>query len=349
MWILAVLTVTGPALAELPIPGNPLWKPVRDDVYLQEIEGRLETKEPLLAAAVFDGALYVGSSRGVERLERDAADADIRLVSAGGAKETVNRLKTLDGALYAFSEKGLWRFRENAWKQLGDGVFTDGCVHVGSVVVASPTHLYRVEGDTLTVLHEPASTQPILSVASYAETLYVRHADQVSIFRNGAFDSKNVQEWGQLPPGSTTRDMMALGNRLLVPTDKGVAVLRGMSWSTIRGNDGLCYEDTTCVAKGFETLDYWIGTMRGAIRAVEGEYQYFGYQRWIPHEKVNAIGGGGFLPSSRRPAATASFTSPRTADSASSPTSPTRSRRRRRGTNAGSRNGACAASGSSAP
>ena len=35
MWILAVLTVTGPALAELPIPGNPLWKPVRDDDFMR--------------------------------------------------------------------------------------------------------------------------------------------------------------------------------------------------------------------------------------------------------------------------------------------------------------------------
>jgi len=286
MWILAMLTLAVPAAAELPIPTNPLWKPVSDDVYLQEIEGRLETKEPLLAVAVFEGALYAGSRRGVERLEGDA------LVPAGGPKATVNRLKTLDGALYAFSEKGLWRFSENAWKQLGDGAFTDGCVHVGSVVVASPTHLYRMEGDRLTVLHEAASNPPILGVASYAETLYVRHAEQVSIFRNGRFDSRNVQDWGQLPLGSSTRDMMALGSRLLVPTDKGVAVLRGMSWSNITGNDGLCYEDTTCVAKGFEEQDYWIGTMRGAIRAVPGEYQYFGCQRWIPHEKVNAIACG---------------------------------------------------------
>ncbi len=284
--IFVVLGIAGLASAELPIPKEPLWKPVRDDVYLQEVEGRIETKEPLLAAAVFENALYVGNKRGVRRLEGDA------LVATGVPEVTVNRLKTLNDALYAFSERGLWRYADRAWKKLDDGIFIDGCVHVGGIVVASPTHLFGVAGDKLTALDQSASDQPILGVASYAETLYVRHAKAVSVFLGGRLTTSDVRDWGQLPPGSTTRDLMALGSRLLVSTDKGLAVLHGMSWSNITGKDGLCYEDTTCVTKGFEKEDYWIGTMRGAIRAVNGEYQYFGFQRWIPHEKVNAIACG---------------------------------------------------------
>jgi hypothetical protein len=284
--IIAVLTLPGLSRAELPIPKDPQWTPVRDDVYLQEVEGRLETKEPLLAAAVLDNVLYAGSARGVLRLQGND------LLRAGGPEGTVKRLKTLRGALYAFQEKGLWQLSQKAWKKIGDDSFADGCVHLGEVIVASPTHLYRVEGDKLTALNDSASGMPILGVASYAETLYVRHAKAVSLFRKGRFDTRSVQDWGALPPGATTRDVLALGSRLLVPTDKGVAVLRGMSWSTITGNEGLCYEDTTCVAAGFEKQDFWVGTMRGAIRAVSGEYQYFGAQRWIPNEKVNAIACG---------------------------------------------------------
>src|SRR5436190_23941533 len=56
---LTVLALAHAALAELPIPQQPAWTPVRDAVYLQEIEGRLETQEPLLAAAVLDKVLYV--------------------------------------------------------------------------------------------------------------------------------------------------------------------------------------------------------------------------------------------------------------------------------------------------
>ena len=138
-----------------------------------------------------------------------------------------------------------------------------------------PTHLYAVEGDKLTALHQDPSRLPILGVASYAETIYVRHAKQLTLFQGGRFDARDVQEWGKLPPGATTRDVLALGSRLLVATDKGLAVLRGMSWSSITGNEGLCYEDTTCVTAGFEKQDFWVGTTRGLIRAVPRRISVF--------------------------------------------------------------------------
>jgi len=280
------LLLAGAVWAELPIPEDPAWIPVRDEVYLQEIEGRLETKEPLLAAAVLDDVLYVGSVHGMQRLEDDA------LVAAGGPRGVVNRLKALNGALYAFAEDALWRYNADGWRELGEGAFSDACVHLGDVILASPTHLYRLDGDKLTALNETASEEPILGVASYAETLYVRHAAKAGYLKEGTFEYADVQEWGNLPEDSNTRDMMGFGRRLLVPTNKGLAVLRGTSWFTITGKEGLCYEDTTCVAKGFEKDDYWVGTTRGAIRVINGEYHYFGYQRWIPHDKVNAIACG---------------------------------------------------------
>ena len=58
--------------------------------------------------------------------------------------------------------------------------------------------------------------------------------------------------------------------------------------SALRGEQGLCYEDTTCLARGF-TNDLWIGTTRGAMRMVGGQFQYFAGQRWIPDDRVSAI------------------------------------------------------------
>jgi len=274
------------AQSALPIPKEPMWTPVRDDVYLQEVEGRVATKEPLLAAAVLDDALYVGSEHGVQKLE------DGRLVAVDALQGVVKRLKALNGTLYAFEENALWSYEGNTWRKLKDGVFGDACVHLGAIVVASPTHLYRIDGDQFMTLTDTASDLPILGVTSYAETLYVRHEAQVGFLRDGKLHYDDVQEWGQLPLDSTTRDMMGFGRRLLVPTDKGLSVLRGTSWRHITGKEGLCYEDTTCVAKGFEKKDYWIGTTGGAIRCTKGEFQYFGYARWIPNNRVNAIACG---------------------------------------------------------
>jgi len=283
--VFAVVSTVWRLAAQLPIPKQPAWTAVRDEVYLQEIEGRLETKEPLLAAAVLDNVLYVGGTQGVQRLEAE------RLVPAGGPQSRVARLMMLNGALYAFSDAGLWQYRGKDWKNLGEGTFTDACLHLGEVIFAGGRRLYRLDGDKLIEL-EANAAQPILGVASYAETIYVRHANRLGFLIRGRVNYADVQDWGHLPLGSTTQDMMSFGRQLLVPTTKGLAVLRGMSWHMITGKEGLCYEDTTCVAQGFEKDDFWIGTKRGAIRVINGEYQYFGYQRWIPHDKVNAIACG---------------------------------------------------------
>jgi hypothetical protein len=269
----------------LPFPGNPQWKPIVDDVYLQEVSNRIETGEPLTAVAVCDNVAYVGSAQGVCRVEGGA------LVPMAGPRSEIKRLKTLDSALWAVTRKGLWRCTDGAWSQVVSGAYVDVCLHVGNLIVASEQHLYRLEEGELAALDGNGSTVPILGVASYSETLYVRHADNVGFLHDERYEYEDVRDWGHLPRASTTRDMLALGSRLLVPTDKGLSVLRGMSWNTIKGSDGLCYEDTTCVAEGFDR-DYWVGTTRGAVRAVKGDFHYFGYDRWIPHEKVNAIACG---------------------------------------------------------
>ena len=61
-----------------------------------------------------------------------------------------------------------------------------------------------------------------------------------------------------------------------------------MALTSIRGEQGLGYEDTTCLAKGFGG-DLWIGTMRGAIRNTSGQFHYFAGPRWLPDDHVNAI------------------------------------------------------------
>lgn len=273
------------ALGGIPIPENPRWRPVKDDVYLQEVGRKVPTEEPLLAAAVLDGSLYTASRQGVQRLDGD------KLVPAGGPRVAVHRMKTLNNALWVLAEKGLWRYADGAWSEVDGKACSDICLHRGDIVVASGKDLFRVAAGRLDRLSKWSAAAPIQGVASYAETLYVRGADRIGLVQNGRYDYENVQDWGHLPLGSTTRDMLSLGSRLLVATDKGLALLRGMSWYHLTGNEGLCYEDTTCIAPGFDR-DYWIGTTRGAIRAVDGDFHYFGYERWLPNDKVNAIACG---------------------------------------------------------
>ncbi len=283
--VLVLVGLSATAFADLPIPENPRWKPVVDEVYLQEVSSRIETERPLLAVAVLNDTAYVSHGGGVFRVEGD------RLVSAGGPRSEIRRLRVLDSVLWATGPKGLWRFAGDTWTEVATDAYVDVCLHNGEVLVASQQSVYTLEGENLKQIDGNQARLPILGIASYSETIYVRHADRLGFLHDGEFDYENVQDWGHLPRASVTRDMLTLGSQLLVPTDKGLSGLRGMSWNTIKGADGLCYEDTTCVTEGFDR-DYWVGTMRGAIRAVDGEFHYYGCDRWIPHEKVNAIACG---------------------------------------------------------
>ncbi len=264
------------------MPQNPQWKPAKDTVFLQEVGRRIQTDYALQAAAVLDDTLYVGSSRGVQRLDGNA------LVGAGGPKGAVRRLDVLNGALWALEENALWRYADANWSNVAPGAFTDLTVHLGEIVVASRQHLFCIKDSALVALDDVKRVAPILGVASHAETLYVRHSNRVGLLQDRRFEYDDVQDFGQLPLGATTRDMLSLGHRMLVATDRGLGELRGMTWTHLKGEDGLCYEDTTCLANGFAD-DWWIGTTRGAIRAVDGQYHYFGYGYWLPHDRVNAI------------------------------------------------------------
>jgi hypothetical protein len=275
------LAVSWPARADLPVPENPLWKPIVDEVYLQEVGSLIKTDHPLNAVAVFDGKAYVGDEKGVWLVDGDA------LKPVDGPKGGVTRLTALAGALWAAGPKGLWRYDGAQWAALTDDAVTGLCLHNGQVVYASGSGLHAVDGEAAVLLAE-AGGAPLLGVTSYGGTLYVHDGRRVGLLERGQIVYDFIADWGTLQRDCAVRDLMAYGSRLYAATDEGLGLLRGMTWYEIRGEDGLCYEDTTCLARGFDD-DLWIGTMRGAVRNVAGEYQFFGYPRWIPSDKVNAI------------------------------------------------------------
>lgn len=270
-----------PAQAQVAIPENPQWVPVVDSVYNQEVSRHVLTDSPITAVAVHEGTTYVGGRRGIQRLSGD------KLAATSGVRSPITRLRVVHGSLWAMGPKGLWRLDNGEWNRLSTKPFVDVAPHLGQTIAASPEFVHSVNGEELEALHGTATSSPIRGVQSYSESIYVRHANQVGYLQGNRIQY-NIKDWGQLPLGAQTRDMLTLGSRVLVPTDLGLAELRGMSWRTIEGADGLPYEDTTCVASGF-TNDYWVGTTRGAARFVNGKFIFYGHARWIPHDKVNAI------------------------------------------------------------
>ena len=279
-----IAAVAVPGLAVLPIPENPLWEPIVDEVYLQDVGSLIERESPLNTVAVCAGIAFVGDESGVWSLNGE------KLEKQTGPTGAVTRLEVFDDTLWAVAADGLWKYREGVWSKVTGKPVADICLHDATVIIASGTELLALEEGGLTALATGGSTN-VLGVASYGGTLYVHDGKQVGLLERGRIAYRNIADWGTLQRGCVVRDILSHGSRLYVATDEGLGVLRGMSWYQILGKDGLCYEDTTCLAVGFER-DLWIGTMRGAVRSVNGEYQFYGRERWIPNDKVNAIACG---------------------------------------------------------
>jgi len=258
---------------------------VRDDVYLQEVGRQVGTAQPVLALAVYEGRLYAGFDDGLRTLDGDT------FKDVAFPKAAVRRLKTLAGAVWVVSGEGLHRIDGKGVTAIAQGDFRDVCLHGGAVVAATGEGLFRVVGDALEPIPKAGQCPGgIQRIASYAETVYCLTPGRLALFDGQRYDNVNTVDWGRLG-SKETRDMLAQGSRLYIATDVGLAQLRGMAMTSIRGQDGLCYEDTVCLAEGFED-DLWIGTSEGAIRAVGGEYQYFAHPRWLPDNRVRAIACG---------------------------------------------------------
>lgn len=262
--------------------------PIPDTVFLQEIGRQTPTRFPLTSVAVHRPDVFVGSAEGVWRY-------DGATLSPGGLKAPVRRLATAGGYLWAVSSPGLFRRGGGEWTEISKRAVTDIAEHAGCVFAAEGSRLWRVTGDCLTPAGTNSAPFNIERLASWEETLFVEGAGRVTSFIDGRFgglDAFGSQadmgwDWGALP-SPHVRDAVAWGSRLVLATEHGLGVLRGMALTAVRGSDGLPFEDAACLARGF-TNDLWIGTSRGAIRQVGGEYHYFAGKRWLPSDHVNAI------------------------------------------------------------
>lgn len=282
-----------------------LWKPVADDTYLQEIGEKVATDKPVTAVAIHKDAIFAVVEGAVKTMRAGG------LVDATQAPSGVQRLKLLGDDLWAVAESGTYRYDGAAWVRLDERAFTDLCVHLGRVHAATRDDLFRLENDRFVnirppggylstdttlimedfseVLADPVRIGPVERIASYSGTLYLLRPGGLALLEGKTFVEDPV-DWGTLP-SPVTRDLLALGSRLFVATDRGVAVLRGMALTALRGAEGLPYEDTTCLAEGFAG-DLWIGTSRGAIRKLDDEYHFFGAQHWLPGDQVRDISVG---------------------------------------------------------
>lgn len=267
---------------------TPLWEPVRDAVYRQEVGHTLPTEKPVWSLAVCQGVLYAGFGDGVRHL-----DAQGQFVSLPGAPTGyVERMRSIGDELWVLTKSAIHRFDGDTWTQVGTGHYVDVTVFAGQTIVASPRGLFYVQDDQLIPLPGGAeSPGPIQGLSVYSETLYCLAYDRLFTFDGKVFNHRDVVEFGAFP-SKDLRATLAVGSRLYVATHAGLGVLRGVAATQVLGSDGLPHEECTTLAPGLER-DFWIGTTRGAIRVVGDDFHYFAGSRWLRDDHVNAIVASG--------------------------------------------------------
>ena len=142
---LTVLTTVAALLPAVAAEKTPLWTPIADTVYEQEVGATISTKKPVWALALFQDILYAGFGDGVRALNAEGKFADV----AGAPTAYVERLRVVDGRLWVFTQEGLHVFDGTAWAAVSSGKFADITTFAGEIVVATPGSLHRVQGNAL--------------------------------------------------------------------------------------------------------------------------------------------------------------------------------------------------------
>lgn len=282
-----------------------LWKPLSDDVYMQESVKKIVTEMAVRSIGLAGDRCFALIGDKLWQLDNDV------LIEEKGSPAGAKRLVSAGDDLWLLSASGTYRYINNLWQQVDSREYADLCVHNGKVHAATIDEIFRLENDhfvsvkpaggynssDMTVIMEdgtqvhaePVRLGPISRIESYSGTLYVLEPGKLVLF-DGLTVNRDFIDWGALP-SRNTRDMMSCGSRILIATERGLAVLRGASLAVVKGSDGLPVENTTCLASGFDD-DIWIGTANGAVRMLSNGWQYFGADQWLPGQHVNDIATG---------------------------------------------------------
>jgi len=263
--------------------------PMPDTPYLQEAGWSIPSEVALTAVLAHRGEVLAGTPRGVVRLK------DRRWEPEPGLSEPIHRLVVASDRVWALGSPGLWVRESGLWSRVASAVVADVAEFRGEVLASVGPQLMRVQGRSLEPIAGAKARFDLQRLVSHQDLVYGVGSGRISPYSRGRFGGEDAYtwpadlgwDWGVMP-SRVTRDALSHGPGLVVATDRGLGVLRGMSMTAVRGEQGLPFEDTLCLARGF-TNDLWIGTSRGAIRQVGGRYDYFAGRRWIPGERVSGI------------------------------------------------------------
>lgn len=303
-----VLLVTSAAFADTPpLPFVELGTYEQEVCARYGVEQGLPDLDVRAIAVTPMGTVYAATAKGLAWMgvSRDGWKA-----VSGLGELTIVALAAQDETVYAASEYAIHTITDGIatalatrTEELNPGVprpplrslyFTPGSP---AVRAASAWALYDVSKDGITgswhaTAKELGDGRPQINqvAAGETETVLAMQQGLIALGKDSAtlarlYPADGTRSWAPVDVRGAVYD--SSGN-LWFACPQGVGVRRATAWELYTPEDGLPYDDFTCVAAGPNGI-VWFGTKQGAI-SFDGEH--WGYRqanRWLPGNEVRAI------------------------------------------------------------
>lgn len=182
-------------------------------------------------------------------------------------------LSDANGGIFVGTDRGAARRRGETWER----------IQADSIPELLPLD---------TRLPESAKGLAVGAIRGYAR----RNGEQALAAEGGLYVNDGASWEMQLPHAGDQRwapvDVRAVAydskNRLWFASPQGVGCRLAIGeWKLYTGAEGLPYNDFTCMAAG--PAGVWFGTTNGAIRFVDGRFEFRQGRRWLLDNRVNDI------------------------------------------------------------
>lgn len=266
---------------------------VVDTPYLQKDKVVLEVQKrtgqiPVSVALLDAGRVIVTTPSRLYVADNHGA---LHLLDVSLPRDRLRDAAVMNGQLVLLGRNAVWTREADTWRRLRfPRVLIENPDHLlrapdGSVWAVGPRAILRLKpaGRNLESLPLP-SAREIVDVAFDPDgQAYVLSGSWIFRMTDGGW-----QQVAELPAVKGKLTAFAVNeDGMWVGTPSGLLHLQGVEWNTIRGEQGLPYEDVTSLGTGRKTL--WVGTIWGVCRYEDGRWEYYANRRWLPDDEVRRV------------------------------------------------------------
>lgn len=271
---------------------------LRDGTFLQDIGTLFNETDGIPSIAAYsiavsnDGSVYAGMDDGLFVYRENRWTKIEGIPSA-----PVSCLAIHYDAVFALVENALYEITRDSTRRTADIPLKD--IHD---IVTYGNRIFAASSDGLFVW-DGNRFSPITELNYLLEQDKTVHAIAFSNNRSiaiaaesGLYFQKPDQSWTALYPQTpdnrswAPRTVRAVAfdfqGRLWFASPQGAGCYDGLEWKLYTGQEGLPYNDFTCVKSG-ESGDVWFGTRIGAIRFDGKNWAYRQGRRWLPHDTIH--------------------------------------------------------------